>query len=83
MPCKFLYKKNALSFEEYEAIREIVDVNDGRAIDFTWLSTDDVCMILKSVEDNRDAMSQKTERQQKAYGFLSAMKVHHIQKGQQ
>lgn len=57
--CKFLYKKNALSFEEYEAIREISDVNDERVIDFTWLSTDDVCMILKSVEDNRDAIRDR------------------------
>lgn len=57
--CKFLYKKKALSFEEYETIREISDVDDDRVIDFTWLSTDDVCMILKSVADNRDAIRDR------------------------
>lgn len=54
--CRYLYKKNALSLDEYEAIREINDVNDDRVIDFTWLSTSDVCLVLKSVEDNRDAV---------------------------
>lgn len=42
--------------EEYESIREIGDTHDDRVIEFTWLSTDDVCLILKSVESNRDAI---------------------------
>ena len=40
--CKYLYKKNAISLDEYEAIREISDAADDRVIAFTWLSTNDV-----------------------------------------
>ena len=54
--CRFLYKKNALSFEEYEIIREISDVDDDRVIEFTWLSTDDMHQVLNSVKHNRDAI---------------------------
>ena len=54
--CRYLYKKNAIAFDDYEAICEINDADDDRVIDFTWLSTDDVCWILKSVDDNRDAL---------------------------
>lgn len=54
--CRFLYKKNALSFEEYESIREISDVDDDRVIEFTWLSTDDIYQVLNSVKHNRDAI---------------------------
>lgn len=53
--CKYLYKKKALSLDEYEAVREINDIDDDRIIEFTWLSVDDVHLILKSVKDNRDA----------------------------
>ena len=54
--CRYLYKKHAIALDEYEAIREINDVNDDRVIDFTWLSISDVCLILKSTESNRDAI---------------------------
>lgn len=54
--CRYLYKKKAISLYEYEEIREINDIADDRVIDFTWLSTDDVCLILKSVDRNRDAI---------------------------
>ncbi len=57
--CRYLYRKNAISIDEYEAIREINDADDERIIDFTWLSTNDVCLILKSVEDNRDAVRDR------------------------
>lgn len=54
--CRYLYKKNVITLDEYEAIREINDADDDRVIDFTWLSASDVCLILKSVDENRDAV---------------------------
>lgn len=57
--CRYLYKKHAIALDEYEAIREINDVNDDRVIDFTWLSINDVCLILKSTESNRDAIRDR------------------------
>lgn len=57
--CKYLYKKNALSLDEYEAIREISDADDDRVIDFTWLSANDVCLILKSTDSNREAIRDR------------------------
>lgn len=56
--CKYLYKKNAISIDEYEAIREISDVDDERVIDFTWLSVNDVHLILKSTDSNREAIKR-------------------------
>ncbi|MBP3900330.1 MAG: tyrosine-type recombinase/integrase [Blautia sp.] len=57
--CKYLYKKHAIALDEYESIREISDVADDRIIDFTWLSVNDVCMILKSTESNRDGIRDR------------------------
>jgi len=57
--CRYLYKKHALALDEYESIREISDVDDDRIIDFTWLSTNDVSLILKSAESNRDAIRDR------------------------
>jgi site-specific recombinase XerD len=57
--CKYLYKKNAISLDEYEAIREISDVDDERVIDFTWLSVNDVYLILKSTDSNREAIRDR------------------------
>ena len=57
--CRYLYKKHAITLDEYEAIREISDFDDDRIIDFTWLSTNDVCLILKSTENNRDAIRDR------------------------
>lgn len=54
--CRYLHKKNVITLDEYETIREINDADDDRVIDFTWLSTSDVCLILKSVAGNRDAV---------------------------
>lgn len=54
--CRYLYKKNVITLDEYESIREINDVDDDRVIDFTWLSTSDVRLILKSVDENREAV---------------------------
>lgn len=57
--CRYLYKKHVIALDEYEAIREISDVNDDRVRDFTWLSANDVCMILKSTESNRDGIRDR------------------------
>ena len=57
--CKYLYKKNVIPLDEYEAIREICDVDDDRVIDFTWLSTNDVCLILKSTDNNRESIRDR------------------------
>lgn len=57
--CKYLYKKNVLSFNEFEEIREISDVDDNRVIDFTWLSANDVYLILKSTDGNREAVRDR------------------------
>lgn len=54
--CRYLHKKNVITLDEYETIREINDADDDRVIDFIWLSTSDVCLILKSVAGNRDAV---------------------------
>ena len=57
--CKYLYKKNAISLAEYEAIREISDVDDERVIYFTWLSVHDVHLVLKSTAGNREAIRDR------------------------
>lgn len=57
--CRYLLKKKAITSDEYEEIREINDINDDRVIDFTWLQTEDVRCILKSVENNRDAIRDR------------------------
>ena len=57
--CKYLYKKNAISLAEYEAIREISDVDDERVIYFTWLSVNDVHLVLKSTAGNREAIRDR------------------------
>ncbi len=53
--CQYLLKKKAISPEVYEGIREINDVADERIADFTWLSVNDMTLILQSVLENRDA----------------------------
>ena len=57
--CKYLYKKNAISLDDYEAIREISDVYDERVINFTWLSVNDVYLVLKSTDSNREAIRDR------------------------
>ncbi len=52
--CRYLCKKNVITPDEYEAIREINDANDDNVIDIIGLSASDVCLILKSVDGNRD-----------------------------
>ena len=53
--CQYLLKKKAITPEAYEEIREIKDIADERIIDFTWLTVDDMTLILNSVQENRDA----------------------------
>lgn len=57
--CRYLLKKKAITSDEYEEIREISDISDDRIIDFTWLQAEDVTCILKSVEDNRNAIRDR------------------------
>lgn len=57
--CKYLYKKNAISLDAYETIREISDVDDERILDFTWLSVNDVYLVLKSTDSNREAVRDR------------------------
>lgn len=57
--CKFLMKKKAISPADYEEIREINDVPDERVIEFTWLSVDDMKVILDQVRDNRNALRDR------------------------
>lgn len=57
--CRFLLKKNAIPPAEYEEIREINDAKDDRVIDFTWLSAEDVRVVLAQVTDNRDALRDR------------------------
>lgn len=57
--CRYLLKKKAITQDEYEEIREISDVNDDRIVEFTWLQTEDIARILKSVENNRDAIRDR------------------------
>jgi len=53
--CQYLMKKRAILPEVYEEIREINDIPDERVVEFTWLSVEDMTLILQSVADNRDA----------------------------
>ena len=57
--CRYLLKKKAITPDEYEEIREISDVNDDRIIEFAWLQAEDIARILKSVENNRDAIRDR------------------------
>lgn len=57
--CKFLAKKKAISEIDYEEIREITDAVDDRAIDFTWLSLDDVKSILDHMAASRNPIRDR------------------------
>lgn len=51
--------EDLISLAEYEAIREISDVDDERVIYFTWLSVNDVHLVLKSTAGNREAIRDR------------------------
>lgn len=53
--CKYLTKKDVLSFVAYEEICEISEVKDQRVQDFIWLSIEDVKLILEQPD-----LSKKT-----------------------
>ena len=57
--CRYQHKKKAITSDEYEEIREIGEMNDNRVIGFNWLQAEEVTCILKSVEDNRDAIRDR------------------------
>ena len=45
--CKYLRKNNLISFVEYEEICEIGEIADTRTPDFSWLSIEEIKMILE------------------------------------
>lgn len=51
--CKYLMKKDVLSFIEYEQINDIEDYTDTRTKNFEWLSIDDVKLILEQPDIHR------------------------------
>ena len=57
--CQFLMKKKVISPADYEEIREINDVADERVIEFTWLSVEDLKVILEQVRNNRNALRDR------------------------
>ena len=54
-----LIGRNGSGLDAYEAIREISDVDDKRILDFTWLSVNDVYLVLKSTDSNREAVRDR------------------------
>lgn len=54
--CKYLAKKKLISAMSYEEIREINDVIDERVIEFTWLSVDDIRIVLDQASASRDSV---------------------------
>lgn len=54
--CRYLCKKKAIDPDKYEEICEINDVSDDRVVDFTWLSVNDVSLILQNAKKSRDAV---------------------------
>ena len=57
--CHYLMKKNAISLTDYEEIREIEDTVDDRNIAFTWLSAEDIKVVLEQVNGNRDSIRDR------------------------
>lgn len=51
--CKYLMKKDVLSFIEYEQINDISDYVDERAANFAWLSIEDVKLILEQPDTKK------------------------------
>ena len=45
--CKYIQKKDILSFKAYSEICEIAEYKDERVKDFIWLTIEDVKLVLK------------------------------------
>ena len=53
--CRFLWRRGAMSALAFEEVREVGDVPDDRAVEFTWLEPDEVAAAVGSVAGNRHA----------------------------
>ena len=53
--CRFLWRKGAISALAFEEVREVGDVPDDRAVEFTWLEPGEVAAAVGSVAGNRHA----------------------------
>lgn len=57
--CRFLWKKGAIGALAYEEVREVGDVPDDRAVEFTWLEPDEVGAAIESVYTGRHAVRNR------------------------
>lgn len=51
--CRYVQKKDILSFESYSEICEIAEYRDERVKDFIWLTIEDVNLVLKQPDINK------------------------------
>lgn len=51
--CRYIQKKDVLSFEAYSEICEIAEYKDERAKDFIWLTVEDVKLVLGQPDINK------------------------------
>jgi integrase len=57
--CRFLHSRGAIDAVAWEAVREVAEVPDDRAVEFTWLSVAEVREGIGSVSPNRDALRDR------------------------
>lgn len=57
--CRFLHSRGAIDAVAWEAVREVAEVPDDRAVEFTWLSVAEVREVIGSVSPNRDALRDR------------------------
>lgn len=51
--CKYLMKKKAITIYDYEEIRDISEQKDNRVIEFTWLSVEDITLVLEQPDKTK------------------------------
>lgn len=51
--CKYLMKKKAMTIYDYEEIRDISEQKDNRVIEFTWLSVEDITLVLEQPDKTK------------------------------
>lgn len=51
--CRYIQKKDLLSFKTYSEICEIAEYKDTRITEFIWLSVEDVKVILSQLDTNK------------------------------
>ncbi len=57
---RFLASRGAVDQVAYERVREVRELPDDRAVEFTWLTAAEVRAVIGSVRDNRDAQRDRT-----------------------